>query len=813
MKYLRIMLFVVRRALFLVLLAAVIFCVWLVSSPRPSRLGDVAFSRMYVDRNGAPLQITLTPDDKYRLYTPLSSMNPRMIEATLLYEDRYFWHHGGVNPYSLLRALGNLVTGGGRRMGASTITMQVVRMHDRLNTRTWTGKIQQIMGAFQWEWHYSKDEILEAYFNLAPYGGNVEGIGAASRVYFHKDPADLLLVECLTLSVIPQNPQKRAPWITRQSERVLEARQRLFEKWTSLHPEDLETQADMETIPLFFCPRDLPHIAPHFITGLEETTGNGSSKVVTTIDLSRQQQMERVLQEYLDLHQAQGVNNAAVLLIDAPTREVVACVGSAGFMNQKILGQNDGTRMYRSPGSALKPFIYAMALEQGLIHPGSLLKDSPASFGGYTPENFDRSFAGPIHATDALIQSRNVPAVYLESRLGPRNLITLLGQVGVRHLRPKKEYGLAAALGATEVSMEDLGGLYAMLANHGQWGELVKVLTEEQMIPIRNRNERHAPQAEANDLHKSGTKLNKDISGVRSLLTPEASVLTLQMLAKAPRPGEIHAAGLGKNRVPVAWKTGTSFGFKDAWTAGVFGRYVLVVWVGNFDGTPNPFLVGRVAAAPLFFRMADALTLNDKKAESPDFLSNEGLNLTTVELCRDSGDIACPNCSEKISCAYIPGVSPLTRCHVHRPVTVYDGTGEISRDPAGTPGTHQEVREFWPSDIRELFRRAGLERPSGDSSVAGNDSTNEEEAPVITSPRKKVTYHLPLSESGRRTLPLQAVTSATAGTLNWYDGNEHLGSVPAGEPLDWVLTPGEHTLTVVDSSGHSDSRTVSVQAE
>ncbi|MCE9626271.1 MAG: penicillin-binding protein 1C, partial [Deltaproteobacteria bacterium] len=513
------------------------------------------------DRNGELLRLTLAKDDQYRLWVPLSEMDSRLVEAVQLYEDRYFYWHPGFNPLALARSA-FATYAQDNRQGGSTLTMQLARRLEGISSRTVGGKVKQILAALLLELRYSKREILEAYLNLVPYGGNVEGAATASLIYFHKSTQRLTLPEALLLAVIPQNPNRRG--LTKGgTEELVAARRRLFERWVERHPDAARYAADLEFPPLFFSGADLPFRAPHLTDKLlresRRSAGFKPDELFSSVDLHLQTTLERVIGQFLGHRKEDGIQNASALLLDRTTGEVEALVGSADYFEAKIHGQVNGVEAKRSPGSTLKPFVYGLAFDQGLLHPRTVLKDAPTAFGPFSPENFDGRFVGPITAQDALIRSRNIPAVSVAAKLSHPNLYEFLQKAGISRLASEAHYGLALVLGGGEVTMEELARLYLMLANRG--AELPIVYLRE--------------GAEA-----------KEGSAPR-LLSEEAAFITTQMLESNPRPD----TGL-VSAPPIAWKTGTSWGFHDAWTAGIFGRYVLVVWIGNFDGAGNPSFVG-----------------------------------------------------------------------------------------------------------------------------------------------------------------------------------------------------------------------------
>jgi penicillin-binding protein 1C len=763
------------------------FAVLVVLAPKPHLLDETSFSPCYVDRNGKLLRLGLAEDDRYRVYVPLDKISPQLIEMTLLHEDRYFHEHAGFNPVALLRASWSDARGQGRRLGASTITMQLARLHYHLNTRTIAGKLAQIVAAIHIECHCSKREILEAYLNLAPYGRNIEGVGAASLIYFGKEPSELSSVEAMTLAVIPQSPARRSPGTAAHDLALQKARGVLLAQWLESHPEDARLRSVLAMPLEMKLPRDLPARAPHLVEEMMLQDATPRAETRLALDLGLQDLLERQVTQYLATRETDGFKNACALLIDYRTMEIRAAVGSADFHREDIHGQVNGLHAQRSPGSALKPFIYALAMDEGLIHPNSLLKDAPASFDGYDPENFDHNFAGPIKAKDALIQSRNVPAVDLESRLDPqRNLYTLLRDAGIRRLQPESYYGLTIALGSAEVSPEEVGALYAMLANRGV------------LRPLRR-------------------SLDDPVDPGARLLSPEASYLTLDMLKDAQRPDAIDVPRLLSEARPVAWKTGTSFSYRDAWSAGVFDNYVLVVWVGNFDGTENPEFVGRTAAAPLLFRVVDALRARDPAPVETCFTRTPDLNLRQVDLCAVSGMIAGPNCPQTVKGWFIPGKSPIAACDVHRRVWVDNQTGLRLSDAPENPSTaHAEVCEFWPSDLAKLFQAAGLPRAepppfaaqAGPSSFAiGQDAAK---GPCIVSPKKGLIYHLRVGDEADEVLDLEATAETSRGHLHWFVDAAYLGVSEPSAPLLWKPQPGKHVIRAVDDLGRADSRQVVV---
>ena len=741
--------------------------VWLLL-PKPPLLNGIAFSNVIRDRNGRLLRVTLGADQKFRIWTPLKEISPDLIDATLRYEDKYYAKHPGVNPIALARCAIDLLRFHRATAGGSTITMQVARLRFHLHTRTVSGKLEQILRALELERHYSKQEILEAYLNLAPYGRNIEGIGAASLIYFDKAAARLSGPESVALSIIPQSPSRRALFAERDNRLVNQAQTNWYNR-TRSETRDFSGREFRARVQ-----RDGKLLAPHFVQQVLENS-HGRDEIATTLDFERQQAIERRIAEYVAWSCNRGIENAAAMLVDTRTMDVLAQVGSVDFNKIDINGQVDGTRSPRSPGSTLKPFVYALALEQGLIHPLSILADAPRRFGEYNPENFDRDFLGPIRACDALTRSRNVPAVELTSHLAHPTLYQFLKSAGVPLSKPESFYGLALPLGGAEVSMQDLVRLYAGLANNGE------------LRPLRYTTRDSAPAP-------------------KKILSPEASFLTLEMLGNVPRP-EMNCAD-GSHSAPVYWKTGTSHGFRDAWSIAIFDHYVLGVWVGNFDGRANPAFVGRTAAAPLLFQIIDNLRATWPEPGTPH-LPLPGSNLKRVGFCALSGDLPNEHCTHRIEGWFIPGISPIKTCEVHREVLVDRATGLRVPIDDGTRELKREVYEFWPSEFLTLFEKAGVPRrlpppflPETGSELAGRTG----HSPRIISPANKE-----IVLASTKTVPLRAKVDGDVQKIYWFTGTKFIGQAGPEEFLGWDADAGDYEITALDDHGRASSCSVIVR--
>jgi penicillin-binding protein 1C len=752
------------------LLVAMLWIAWLLL-PKPELLPPGAeFSRVVLDRDGRVLFITLTADEKYRLPAKLADLSPEMIAATLEMEDRRFYSHHGADVRSLARSAWGVVSRQ-RLGGGSTLTMQYARLRWHLDTRSVWGKLTQVFRAVQLERHYGKTAVAEAYFTFAPYGGNVEGVEAASLLWCGKQAQDLSLREAAALSVIPQSPTKRRPK-TKGNPALESAQGRLMAR---LRANRGEPASELDAA-FSLRPVAAPRLAPHFARW---TVAQASSPVRptailaggsaaadsaaiiaagrtgwkpvlrTTLDLAQQQTIERSMTDFLSRERSHGLRNAAAILIHAPTHEVRAYVGSAGFFDVAICGQVDGVKARRSPGSALKPFIYGLAFDAGLIHPRTLLDDAPRRFATYNPENSDRGFLGPIPAGEALRRSRNVPAVELLARLPGGGLDSFLRDAGVQLARPRGEYGLSLALGGAEVSLEEVAMLYTGLI---------------------------APE------------------GGKPALSPAARWLVLDAL----RGNEPGAPG------GLAWKTGTSHGFRDTWACGVMGEWVLCVWVGNFDGKPMPGLFARYTAAPLLFQTITRLGLRGKIPPRPP-------DVASVELCGDSGALAGAHCPHRTHGNFIAGVSPIDVCSVHRQILL-DENGRRVALTDGRPGLRRVVAEFWPAQRLEQFRRAGLPRKEPPQLARDDTARDSGTPPRIVSPQNALTYVLHVGDTAKNSIPLEADAAAEAREIHWFAGAHYLGASAPSHPLMWKAAPGRWMIQAVDDSGRVAKTSVTIVA-
>lgn len=520
-------------------------------------------------RDGSPLRAFAGRDGVWRYPTTPEAVSPLYLEALLGYEDRWFWRHPGVNPAALLRATVQTVAHRRIVSGGSTLSMQVARLIDPV-PRSLPGKLRQMLRALQLEWHLDKRAILTLYLNHAPFGGNLEGVEAASHAWFGKSAAKLSQAEAALLAVLPQAPSRLRP--DRHAGRAQAARDKLLGRMAELGiwpPAEVD-EARIESV----ATRRLrtPMLAPLLAERLRREHPE-RSVIRSTIDAQWQRIAEQRVQAWL--RDWPPRSSAAVLIVDSRSREVLAYVGSAHYGDPLRLGHIDMVRAWRSPGSTLKPFLYGMAIDQGLIHSESLLIDAPTDFDGYAPGNFGDSFHGLVGAADALKRSLNVPAVTLLQAVGPAEFRTRLEHVGLRLRLPAgASPGLPLILGGTAVRLDALTAAYTALADEGQVAPL-RYTTDAPLIP-------------------------------RHLLSPGTAWILREVLASNTQDGELPFTARAL-RGRIAFKTGTSYGYRDAWALGTQGPITIGVWIGRPDGTPLPGSYGAVSALPLLFQLQAAL--------------------------------------------------------------------------------------------------------------------------------------------------------------------------------------------------------------
>ena len=722
------------------------------------------------DKDGRPLRFFLPQDKRWRFPVKLTDVSPRLAEAVIASEDRWFHSHPGVNPFALMRAFYTNIKEGRVVSGASTIPMQIARMSDP-KPRTIFSKAEEAFRALQLKRIFNDDELLEIYLNLAPYGGNIEGVGAASYFYFGKSPRALTPGEIALLTALPRSPAAYDP-IRNPKDSERERNKVLGQlAGRGVFTAGEAVEGTKEPIPRTKKPQ--PFSAPHFSEFVYRDISKGGS-LKTTLDSSIQKIAEEVARRHLGLLRNDGIDNLAIVVIENDTRKLRAVVGSADYFDKGHSGQVNFTLARRSPGSALKPFLYAMALDEGIAIPDTYVLDVPTDFSGYVAENYDSKYRGKITLENALILSLNAPAVRMLSQVGLKDFHDLLLKAGLSTLdRPSNKYGLPLILGAGEVRLLDLTNLYVTLAVGGG----------------------HEPVIVTEDAAHDDTPA--------ALFSPEASYLITEILTGLKRPDmPANTWALTEDVPEVAWKTGTSYGHRDAWSLGFSNKYTIGVWVGNPDGRGQKGISGSEHAAPILFDIFRGVEGDGSRISRP-----EGLRLGTIEVCRESHMLPTPYCGERDKVTYIKGVSRIPRDNYSKKIFVDSESGDLLLgDCIGDRPHESRVITTYPPELVAWWMAEGKKRDTIPPLSAYCNDVSSERPPQILSPDKSTPYRvLKGMPAEYQRVELIAGVGEEVSELYWYQDGELAATTRPYKKTFIPLAAGTHRLVVVDSSGRSDS--------
>lgn len=703
-----------------------------------------------VDRNGQLLYPFLNGEEQWCFSRDLDDISLHLINATIAAEDQRFYTHPGVDGAAIFRALWQNTLEGGIASGASTLTMQVVKMHER-GKRSLINKAGQAIKALRLERRADKEAILEAYLNKAPYGLNLVGCESASRRFFGKCAAELTIAEAALLAGLPKAPTTYLP--IKHPERAEQRRAYVLRRMLDDGYIDGTEYEEALATPVNAAWHEFPQLAPHLAMNHRDELAAGK-RVATTLDLALQERVGTLVAKALPQYD-NGITNAAVLVVDTQSAAVLARVGSAHFYNTPGGGQFDAVNAVRSPGSTLKPFTYAAAIENNLLYPTEMLLDGTLDYGLYNPENFDGNYRGVVSASYALQHSLNVPAVTVVERAGVDRVYSLLSETGFSTLKqPAQYYGLGLTLGNCEVTLEDLTAAYTMLANLGAYRPLRTTLDE--------------PPVEA-----------------RQVLARSTSLALYEMLEQV-FPAEMHGGLVraGTTLPRAAWKTGTSTGYHDAWTVAFNQQYVVGVWLGNNSGRGSPWLVGARSALPLAGRIFRTLPAQAQSAW-PDY----GSDMRETTLCSVSGLPVSTWC-KRTTHQYLPAHLYLNRkCDMHYP-----------------EGQTDDVIERWPGSAR-AWDLASIKSPV--VLAAAGEHRSRAAALRITDPPDQAEFMLTGESNGDR-IVLRASLERES-TLYWYANDQYLGASTPDKTLAMDLRPGKHTVTCMAPGGTTDTITFSAQ--
>lgn len=757
-----------------------LFLVWYAFClPRP--LFDAPLSLVLESRNGQLLNAQIAADEQWR-FPPPDSIPPTFEQALLAFEDQRFYYHPGVDPISIGRALVQNLRAGEVVSGGSTLSMQVIRMAQGNPPRTLLRKVQEALLATRLELSYSKSDILRLYATHAPFGGNVVGLEAATWRYFGKPPALLSWSEAAMLAVLPNQPGLIHPG--RNREALLRKRNRLLKR---LHQEAYLDSTMLELAlaePLPEKPLPLPQLTPHLMprAGAE---GKGS-RLRTTVDAGLQQQVTQILQLHQARLRANQIHNMAALVLDVETGQALAYVGNVSGAGADHGEWVDVIPAPRSTGSILKPFLYAFALQEGVAAPGQLLPDIPLQLSGYRPENFHEDFDGAVPAERALIRSLNVPMVHLLSEYGLEKFHYRLQQIGLTTLNhPASHYGLPLVLGGAEGSLWEITGAYASMA---------RMLNHTYDLNGQYRpDDFHAPTYllpfSADDRERPAHEVPQPMSAA-------AAWLTFRAMQQVERPASEGGWKAFQSSRRIAWKTGTSFGFRDAWAIGLTSHYAVGVWAGNADGEGRPGLIGIKAAAPALFDIFKQLPAD------PEWFGKPWDDFAPTTLCRQSGYQALPICPADT--VLLPRTAAsLGPCPYHQWVHL-DSSGQWQVHTACYP--HALIRNSpWfvlPPTAEHYYKRrhpSYRPLPPFAPGCRGDEGTPME----LIYPKYPARILVPRDLDGSRSRTVFTVAHRNpATTIYWHLDEAYLGATQAFHSMELDPSPGPHQLTLIDEQGH-----------
>ncbi len=737
----------------------------------PLRL-KIDYSTIVLDNKGKVVHAFLTNDEKWRMKTELEEITPTLKTAILFKEDRFFYYHPGVNPFSIIRALWNNLSKQKRTSGASTITMQITRMLEP-KERTYINKFKEMFRAFQLEWMFSKDEILQLYFNLLPYGGNIEGVKAASVLYFEKSPDQLSLAEITALSIIPNRPSSLVLGST--NDLILKER----DKWLKRYKEDklfddqaiedaLEESLDVRR---HQSPKRIPHLSYRL-----KSKYVALPIIQTFIDFNKQEKIEGITTNYINRLYYRNIKNAAVLVVDNKTGQVVTYIGSADFYNKEDAGQVDGVRAIRSPGSTLKPLLYGIAIDKGLLTPKIMISDVPTNFGPYAPENYDQQFHGKINVEFALSNSLNVPAVKVLNDVGVNEFILKLKNAGFSQIaKDESKLGLSMVLGGCGVTLEELTSLFYTFANNG---------VNKPIGYIKDQSNYLGQQ----------------------IISSAASFMVTETLMKVTRP-DLPLQWRNSAHLPtVAWKTGTSYGRKDAWSIGYNQNYTVGVWIGNFSGIGVPDLSGAAIAAPLLFQIFNTL---DYDSDADWFFAPESVDFRFV--CSETGMVPSEFCENSVMDYFIPGVSSSQKCdHLSKTFISMDSTLTYCTSCLPSAGYKTTYYPNHPPEIITWFEANQVSYLKPPAHNPDCERVFVEGPPLITSPVDGMEYLIDKSDTMQIMLSCNANNDVSK--VYWYVNNRFYKSSEVGQSEFFTPTEGKVKISCTDDKGRNTDISITVKA-
>ena len=729
----------------------------------------IEYSTIVTDNKGEVVNAFLTKDQKWRMKTELIEISPLLRKTIIAKEDKYFYSHPGVNPFAVVRALFKNIFRMKRTSGASTITMQVARALEPGKRNIWS-KTREMFRAFQLEWKYNKKEILQMYLNLVPYGGNIEGVKSASQLYFKKNPDHLSLAEITALSIIPNRPSSLV--IGKNNDLIIQERNKWLKKFANYNVFTKKEIEDALAEPLIATRGTVPHYIPHLSYKLKKL---GDPIIKTNIDLNTQLKTEKLVEDYVRTQRLRNIKNAAVVVIDNKTHKVITYVGSSNFNDTTDGGQVNGANAVRQPGSTLKPLLYAMCFDEGLLTPKTMLTDVGVNYEGYAPENYDKKFNGYITVEYALDHSLNIPAVKSLKLLGNQKLIQKLSACNFKQVqKDQRKLGLSMILGGCGTTLEELTGLFSSFAHEG--------------IYI-------APSYLQSDSNQR--KVN--------VVSPAANYMINEILSKVDRP-DFPLNWQATERMPkIAWKTGTSYGRRDAWSIGYNKNYTVGIWVGNFSGIGAADLSGANIATPLLFKIFNTI---DYDSDAAWFTQPEDCNIRQV--CSETGLPPSDHCSNLLTDYFIPLISSTKVCDNRQEIMISPDE-KISYCKSCAPEVGYKKKWYkliepdmqaWMNENNVAYEKIPPHNPDCDKIFKGN-------APFIASPANGTEYFI--NKKDPEPIQLIAKTSNDVSKIYWYINNKFYKSCNVGEKQFFVPDEGPVKISCTDDKGRNRDIKITVK--
>jgi penicillin-binding protein 1C len=728
----------------------------------------VEYSTIVTDNKGTVIHAFLTKDQQWRMKTTLQEISPLLRKTIIQKEDKYFYRHPGINPVAMTRAFFKNMVRGKRTSGASTITMQVARALEP-RKRTYGSKLIEMFRAVQLEWKYDKDEILQLYLNLLPYGGNIQGVKSASILYFGKNPDHLSLAEITALSIIPNRPSTLV--MGKANDEIIKERNRWLQTFAKEKVFTQKEIADALQEPLTATRGTVPRLAPHLAYKLKAQ----GDIIHTNIRLNDQLKIEKLVKDYVRTLSLKNIHNAAVMVIDNSTHQVISYVGSADFYDSTDGGQVNGAAAIRQPGSTLKPLLYGLCFDEGLLTPRMVITDVAVNYAGYAPENYDRNFNGYVTTEYALEHSLNIPAVKGLRMLGKERFTEELIKCNFQQVRKdRQKLGLSMVLGGCGTTLEELTGLYSAFANDGKYIQPSFVKREGQLQS-------------------------------KKLLTPAATFMINEILSKIDRP-DFPLNWQSTEHLPkIAWKTGTSYGRRDAWSIGYNKKYTVGVWVGNFSGVGVPDLSGATIATPLLFKIFNTI---DYDSDQEWFSQPMDCELRTV--CSETGLLPADHCTNIVSDYFIPLISPVTACNNVQEVMISeDEHYSYCKTCAPATGYKKKTYKLIGADMQSYYSQRNIAYQHIPMHNPACEKIFKEGIPVITFPVSGSEYLI--NKKDPEPLQLTCQTGNDVQQVYWYINNKFYKSCNAKAKQFFVPDEGPVKISCTDDKGRNKDIWITVK--